>query len=141
MTKTLPGTLTVVIAGFLTAMLQSGSQANAAGAELDGQELFQTYCASCHGTTGVGNGPAAGALRQRPANPTTYTVANGGTFPTVKLHRVIDGRDVMAHGSSEMPVWGNAFKISHDGLTEDSVTARIDAIVRYLESIQIRRGQ
>jgi hypothetical protein len=91
--------------------------------------------------TGEGNGPAAAALRQRPANLTNFSVNNGGTFPAMKLRRVIDGRDVVAHGSSEMPVWGGAFRLSKEGLTEELVRERIEAIVLYLESIQMVRGQ
>jgi mono/diheme cytochrome c family protein len=109
-------------------------------AAAQGRDLFRAYCASCHGVTGEGNGPAAGALRQRPADLTMYTVQNGGTFPTAKLQRIVDGRDVMAHGSSDMPVWGNAFRASREGLTEQAVRSRIEAIVQYVESIQARRG-
>ena len=56
-----------------------------------------------------------------------------------KLQRIVDGRDVRAHGNTEMPVWGDAFRRS-EGLTEQAVAARIAAIVRYLESIQERAG-
>jgi hypothetical protein len=37
-----------------------------------------------------------------------------------------------------MPVWGDAFRESPDGLTQEAVKARIDAIVRYLRAIQRR---
>jgi len=33
-----------------------------------GQELFAVHCVSCHGETGVGDGPLASALPIRPAN-------------------------------------------------------------------------
>lgn len=33
-----------------------------------GAELFQTYCATCHGKQGMGDGPAGQALSPRPAN-------------------------------------------------------------------------
>ena len=39
----------------------------------------------------------------------------------------------------EMPVWGDAFKW-REGLPEDGIRARIDALVRYLETIQERAG-
>ena len=145
--KTLYGTVVVLA---VVASLSAGVERQSSAASIssdngkqdsqDGRGLFKTYCASCHGATGEGNGPAAGALRQKPANLTRFAVSNGGTFPTVKLHRIIDGRDVIAHGSSEMPVWGNAFKAAHEGLDEDTVRARIDAIVVYIESIQMRHG-
>jgi hypothetical protein len=40
-----------------------------------------------------------------------------------------------------MPIWGDAFKTSRDGLTVDAVKERIDALVRYLEAIQKRAAE
>jgi len=90
----------------------------AAAGNGSGRELFQTYCASCHGETGRGNGPAAEALRERPADLTQSSMLNRGVFPSVKLARIIDGRDVVAHDSPEMPVWGDAFRASRERPTE-----------------------
>jgi mono/diheme cytochrome c family protein len=102
----------------------------------NGRDLFKIYCASCHGATGQGNGPVAAVLRQPPSDLTQFTIRNGGTFPAVKLYRIIDGRDIVAHGNPEMPVWGNAFTTSADHTDEETVRARIDAIVLFLETIQ-----
>lgn len=106
-----------------------------------GEALYLTYCASCHGTSGRGDGPVADLLRIRPANLTQFANQNGGVFPTVKLHRLIDGRDVGVHGNPDMPVWGNAFRTSRGGLSEAGVKARIEAIVSFLESIQERTAE
>ena len=62
---------------------------------------------------------------------------NGGLFPSERVYRIIDGRDVPSHGIEDMPVWGDVFRRSGDA-TEASVKARIDAIVRYLQAIQAR---
>ena len=35
-----------------------------------GSEMFHSYCAPCHGANGKGNGPAAGSLKNPPANVT-----------------------------------------------------------------------
>jgi mono/diheme cytochrome c family protein len=104
-----------------------------------GRELFMTYCASCHGTTGRGNGPTAEELRHRPADLTQFARQNGGVFNDALVHRIVDGRTVKAHGTMEMPVWGDAFKWRL-GLDDDGIKARIEALVRYLESIQERAG-
>jgi mono/diheme cytochrome c family protein len=106
-----------------------------------GSDLFRTYCASCHGVTGQGNGPLADALRRRPSDLTQIAAGNGGVFPSARVHRIVDGRDVVSHGDPEMPVWGDAFKTSRDGFSEASVKARIAAIVQYLESIQRRQAE
>jgi mono/diheme cytochrome c family protein len=96
-----------------------------------------TYCASCHGITGRGNGPAADELRHRPADLTQFAKHNGGIFNAARIHDIVDGRAVKAHGTMEMPVWGDAFKW-REGLPEDAIKARIEALVRYLETIQER---
>lgn len=81
------------------------------------------------------------AQRQRPPDLTQFSARNGGVFPAVKLARIIDGRDIVAHGNPEMPVWGNAFRSSRERPAEDVVKVRIGAIVRFLETIQMRRAE
>lgn len=103
-----------------------------------GARLFKTYCASCHGIDGRGNGPVTGALRKTPPDLTKYTARNGGTFPAERLRQIIDGHGAAAHGDREMPVWGDGFRSARDGLSPGVVKARIDAIVRYLGAIQER---
>ena len=54
-----------------------------------GAELFQTNCASCHGATGVGDGPAGMALTPKPRNLTAfaeYKFGKGdlGIYRTIK---------------------------------------------------------
>lgn len=102
---------------------------------------FLTYCASCHGADGRGGGPVAEELRSRPPSLTQFAVRNGGVFPAERIQRIIDGRDqsIRAHGSFEMPVWGDAFR-RRDGINEDAVRRRIESIVRFLREIQERRA-
>lgn len=38
------------------------------GTPANGQVTFKTYCNSCHGDTGAGDGPASAALTPKPAN-------------------------------------------------------------------------
>lgn len=109
--------------------------------QTDGAQLFRTWCASCHGLTGQGNGPLALMLRRVPPDLTAIASKNGGVFPTARMRRIVDGRDVESHGDPDMPVWGSTFKSSKEGLSEDAVRARIDAIVGFLESIQKRNAQ
>ena len=105
-----------------------------------GSRLFRVHCAACHGATAVGNGPLADSLRRQPPDLTKYTARNGGVFPSERLGQISDGRHVPSHGDREMPVWGDAFRSSRDGLDVESAKARIDAIVRYLAGIQERAG-
>jgi mono/diheme cytochrome c family protein len=107
---------------------------------LDGRAIFTTYCASCHGASGTGNGPAARSMRRAPPDVTRLAAANGGVFPIDRVRRLIDGRNVEAHGDRDMPVWGDAFKAMLGGLSEETVRARITAILEYLASIQRRQA-
>jgi mono/diheme cytochrome c family protein len=137
--------------GFLIALVTSGAivwaqttpqqSAPAAASVATGSQLFRTYCATCHGQNARGNGPLAEQLRHPPPDLTTFTARNGGIFPSARVHRIIDGRDVASHGDREMPIWGDAFRTSRDGLSADAVKRRIDALVKYLEAIQQRAAE
>lgn len=141
MTRVWPaGTIATVFA--LMAWLSSASTPSAAQprvAESEGARLYRTYCASCHGTTGLGDGPVAGVLRRAPSNLTAIAASNGGVFPSARVHRIIDGRDVESHGVPEMPVWGDAFRRTSDG-SDQAVQARIAALVKHLETMQRRNA-
>jgi mono/diheme cytochrome c family protein len=105
-----------------------------------GERLFRTHCASCHGADARGNGPMADQLRSRPADLTQFAVRNGGIFPADRLREIIDGRHVTSHGARDMPIWGDVFRYRGGEGDKRSITERIEAIVRYLGSIQERRG-
>jgi hypothetical protein len=111
-------------------------------AAINGAELFRTYCAACHGPSARGDGPLADSMRRWPPNLTGILKREGGVFPKEKVFRIIDGRQrVPDHGGPDMPVWGDAFRRSIEGGDEASVTKRIQAIVTYLESTQVRSGE
>jgi cytochrome c551/c552 len=108
--------------------------------DADGEKLFRTYCASCHGVDATGHGPVAPALRQAPVDLTQIAKKNGGTFPTARVHRIIAGREIKSHGDRQMPVWGDVFMAARDERSRDAAETRVAAIVRFLESIQQRRA-
>lgn len=106
---------------------------------LVGRDLFEFYCASCHGRDGKGGGRVAPALKMPPTDLTTLTQRNHGTFPAARVEAVLQGKEKLStpsHGSSDMPVWGPIFKglDSRDEINE----ARIDNLVKYIESIQAK---
>jgi hypothetical protein len=79
-------------------------------------------------------------MRHPPTNLTEIARKNGGMFPTTRVRRIIEGRDVESHGDRDMPVWGDAFKTTRDGRSRETADARIAAIVLHLESIQHREA-
>ncbi len=109
------------------------------GAAADGAGLFRAHCAACHGTEGRGNGPVASAMRKQPPDLTHLSKQNGGTFPSARVRRIVEGREVSSHGTREMPVWGDVFMLAREGGTAN-VDARILAILKHLESLQVREA-
>jgi mono/diheme cytochrome c family protein len=110
----------------------------AATSPASGKEMYASYCATCHGTDGKGDGPAASALKVPPADLTTLSSNNGGKFPSLKVAGAIRGDSaISAHGSKEMPVWGELFMgISHGHDSE--VQQRITNLTKYVESLQTK---
>jgi mono/diheme cytochrome c family protein len=103
----------------------------------DGRAQFATYCASCHGASAGGDGPIGLLLKRRPADLTTFAARNGGRFDPELVYQIIDGRKpAKGHGGADMPVWGDAFSKSVDGSSPGAIKDRIDAIVRWLQTIQ-----
>jgi mono/diheme cytochrome c family protein len=104
-----------------------------------GGEMFQQYCASCHGVTGEGNGPVAPSLRTPPADLTRIAARRGGNFPDSDIARFIDGRfDLPAHGTREMPIWGRKLgePIAEGTQPDEVVRGKLMALVEYLKTIQ-----
>jgi mono/diheme cytochrome c family protein len=100
-----------------------------------GPDLFATYCATCHGASGKGDGVFAGSLRTKPADLTRIAINNGGVFSRADVARIIDGRDPLkGHGGKDMPLWGDAFANSADG--PDAVKQKIETLVSFIESLQ-----
>ena len=121
-----------------TATLQNAAPARkpqSAVLPLDGDRIFRSYCASCHGADGKGNGPVAPALKAKVPPLTTLAQRNGGTFPAARVRAIISGDEVSsAHGSREMPIWGPIFhQIEYD---QDLGYVRLQNVTEYLATIQ-----
>jgi mono/diheme cytochrome c family protein len=103
----------------------------------EGGQMFKTYCAACHGLDAKGNGPAVPALKKVPGDLTLLSKNNGGKFPELRVFNAIRGEaGVTAHGSKDMPVWGEVFK-ELDRATGVS-SLRLRNLTMYLQSIQAK---
>jgi mono/diheme cytochrome c family protein len=101
-----------------------------------GKEMFNAYCAACHGKDARGDGPAAAALKQTPADLTMLAKTNGGKYPAAKVTAVLRGEaTLVAHGTQEMPVWGPVFWNMSQG-HEGEMQQRIANLNKYVESLQ-----
>jgi mono/diheme cytochrome c family protein len=100
----------------------------------DGAEMYNTYCASCHGLKGKGDGPASQALKAAVPDLTQLTRNNAGVFPAAAVFVALHLPGGGAHGNQDMPVWGNVFRDSGQGYS--LVHQRTYNLTRYIESFQ-----
>lgn len=112
-----------------------------------GQREFDNNCATCHGTTGKGDGPLAGYLTGKLPDLSALSKNSGGVFPVARMYEVIDGREAVgAHGTREMPVWGSEYNAQagtsmlgyyYTGPDIDAfVRGRVLALIEYISTLQ-----
>lgn len=104
-----------------------------------GHQMYNTYCAVCHGVDGKGNGPAASAMKTQPTDLTVMAKNNGGQFPETHIVTVLQfGTETSAHGTQNMPIWGKAFRSLAKGTASPSAQEhqRIANLTEYLKSLQ-----
>jgi len=105
----------------------------------NGKVTFKIYCMNCHGTLGKGDGYLKDALKSTPTDLSKLAKKSGGTFPAERVWKSIDGREyVAAHGSREMPIWGDAFSWPSDdpSKTEPQVKRKIGDLVEFVRTLQ-----
>ena len=76
---------------------------------VQGAQLYNSHCATCHGLEATGKGPMAPVLLLQPSNLTTLTERHEGVFPIERIVMRIDGRDPLVSHGSPMPVYGEFF--------------------------------
>jgi mono/diheme cytochrome c family protein len=136
--------MTVAVAGGLALV---GAAAAFDAVTLDdysGPELFERFCASCHGSEARGDGPVAASLNV--AVPDLTTIATRyGEFPSMLVRDIIDGRgiDKRAHGTRTMPVWGYEFWVEDGGdvNAQRAVRDAINKLVEHLRSVQRNQNE
>ena len=112
-----------------------------------GKFIFDVNCASCHGASGKGNGSMAEELRRTPTDLTQLAKKNQGILPAALMFEVIEGKNVPAHGTREMPIWGREFMVEDARYYREArsdydsaalVRARILTLIEYINRIQER---
>jgi mono/diheme cytochrome c family protein len=103
-----------------------------------GKDMFNSYCAVCHGTDAKGAGPAASAMKTNPVDLTALAKKSGGKYPASHVAAVLRGQAITAsHGSQDMPIWGPLFSSISQG-HEAQVQQRIANLVDYVETLQTK---
>lgn len=111
-----------------------------------GESEFMNSCAQCHGAAGKGDGVIAGYLNTAIPDLSMLQANNGGVFPVSRVYEVIEHSvDVGAHGTTDMPAWGNRYKYGaeqtlgefHSAEARDAfIRTRILALIEHLSSLQ-----
>jgi len=103
---------------------------------IDGQTLYQTYCAVCHAADARGGGPMAASLKLSPPDLTRIALRHGGTYPEAQVEQIIAGEEALprGHGTRNMPIWGPIFsQITWD---QDLGRLRIHNLSAYIRGLQ-----
>jgi mono/diheme cytochrome c family protein len=107
-----------------------------------GKQDFEQHCADCHGIKADGRGTSKVLSPEYPPPDLTHLAQNnGGKFPFERVVNIIDGREkIPSHARIEMPFWGVTMQEPGKEFTPQSnakVKARIDAIAKFLETLQV----
>jgi len=136
--------LAILAIGFgvgLSASAQTPTKTSPKANIAAGKELFRDHCSVCHGVDAKGNGsmydPQSGEPERRvpPANLTVLSEQNAGKFPADRVRDAIYFKgSIPAHGTPEMPAWGNVFYLlkSRPNVLEE----RVRDLTAYIESVQ-----
>ena len=109
---------------------------------VSGRAIYQDYCATCHGDSGKGDGPAAAGLAKKPADLTGISARNGGQFPLVKVMSTIDGYTRREDRGSKMPEMGPFLQAGPVVMVDTGqgvstpTPERLVALAEYLRSLQ-----
>jgi mono/diheme cytochrome c family protein len=133
--------LTFLLGALLLPAQQPSTKINVIAAQAthaeSGKEMFNAYCASCHGVDGKGSGPAASALKTAPSDLTQLAHRNGDKYPGLAVISTIKDGTPNAHGSKDMPVWGPILlSVSPNGPAV--VQQRMSNLTAYIESLQAK---
>lgn len=115
-----------------------------AGENVDvGKFEYVARCATCHGLNGAGDGPLSRLLKKPVSDLTTLSKRNDGVFPFMRVYETIDGRqELEAHGSREMPIWGNEYRagsyVARGYSPESFIRAKILALTEYIYRLQAK---
>lgn len=99
---------------------KTNPRAGDSAAAAEGKTVYSTNCASCHGETAMGDGPAAASLNPKPQD---LKDSQSGLSDAYMFWRISEG-GAMAPFNSAMPAWKGI-------LTEDQIWQ----VITYIRSL------
>src|SRR3569833_2134460 len=104
----------------------------------NGQQMYTSYCAPCHGVDGKGRGAVGASISIQPSDLTQLLRKNHGKYPDTHVVSILQfGTEGSVHGSARMPIWGPILGTMNRANLQDK-QLRISNLARYLETIQER---
>jgi mono/diheme cytochrome c family protein len=105
-----------------------------------GAQAYQDYCAICHGTRALGDGPVAPELEVPPPDLTLIASRNGGVFPLRAVADTVYGY-AGKHEADLMPEFsplldGPDVAVLDGAGGEEIMPVRLAEVVTYLQSLQ-----
>jgi len=109
-TKTLFSGFSAIFIAALLALPSAGWAAEADSPTVDwGRDLYMSYCVSCHGWTGKGDGPAGLALKSLPTDLTQLRAVMVVNFRLLKLKSIFRASSLFRHMVQERCLFGVKF--------------------------------
>lgn len=100
-----------------------------------GAQMYQSYCASCHGAQGKGNGPAVEFLQTPAPDLTKLSLMNGGEYPEARVFaKLRHSSPSGSEASLTMPDWDRLFRNLHSN--QSQVNLREYNLTTYIQSLQ-----
>ena len=112
-----------------------------------GKVEYDNNCAVCHGPLGKGDGSLRDLLRVSATDLTQLAKKNQGILPVVRMYDVIDGQGVPSHGSRDMPIWGQTYRVDDAQRLIEArgnydaaalIRGRILLLIEYINRLQAR---
>lgn len=136
----MPSVRVDVVAGAFLLAVASASCGGGGDRQLDpeaahqGGLIFERYCTSCHGASGVGDGELAANLDEPVPDLTRLSARYGGEFPwDAVLNSVAKGTP--GHDTPDMPAWTEVFDRTQ-GTEASSPEEAVERVTQYIRSIQ-----
>ncbi len=114
------------------------AQQDGAGADDLGEQLYMTYCSTCHGNSAGGAGSLSGLLTVDVPDLRNLSADNHGEFPMLEVIHAIDGRAGVRGHENPMPLFGEMFFSEKYGPygAEAFIRGQMLSIALYIEGIQ-----
>lgn len=127
----------VIATALVLSILEACTDKSEKAAIAEGQEMFLSYCAICHGENGDGKGSMAGLLQTPPLDLRKIAQRRNGQFPEDEIARIIATAErVPGHSMGEMPAWWETLKKAENIDDPAVVRQKIEHIVAFLKTIQ-----